>query len=251
VPQSQHRSRPMEGGVRGGHEPDRGPVQRATNPACGRAVGAAAVDCAAKTAGRSRSGPGSRPHRHAAICCAGPPGTPTPSATTCAEYVVEHLTTTTRWLVVERDRRCEEGRPHGRGPAPVHRNAGGSRLQVAVYLVYAGARGHARWTGAYIPAPDKRPGPLPGSGGSAKTVSRPSRTCPTMIERFLDAGPHVGWVTGDEVYAATQTAHGSGGTRPRLCPGGACSAQWPPVRHVPRRRPGEEGAEAGLAKTLG
>ncbi len=75
--------------------------------------------------------------------------------------------------------------------------------QIAVYLVYAGARGHAAVDRElYVPRswtcePDRcRAAGLPESTAFATKPELAGR----MIGRFLDAGHHVGWVAGDEVY---------------------------------------------------
>lgn len=75
--------------------------------------------------------------------------------------------------------------------------------QVAVYLVYAGTRGHtAVDRELYIPRswtrdPDRCQ--AAGLGPDTAFATKPD-LARTMIERFLDAGHHIGWVTGDEVY---------------------------------------------------
>ncbi len=75
--------------------------------------------------------------------------------------------------------------------------------QVAVYLVYAGMRGDAAVDRElYIPrswtcAPDRCR--AAGLGQDTVFATKPD-LARRMIERFLDAGHHVGWVTGDEVY---------------------------------------------------
>nr|WP_246102377.1 transposase [Streptomyces piniterrae] len=75
--------------------------------------------------------------------------------------------------------------------------------QVAVYLVYAGERGHAAVDRElYIPrswtcAPDSCRSA--GLGEDTVFATKPD-LARTMIERFLDAGHQVGWVTRDEVY---------------------------------------------------
>lgn len=75
--------------------------------------------------------------------------------------------------------------------------------QVAIYLVYAGERRHAAVDRElYIPRswtcdPDRCR--AAGFGEDTVFATKPE-LAHTMIERFLDAGHHVGWVTGDEVY---------------------------------------------------
>ncbi|MFG3044544.1 transposase [Streptomyces sp. NPDC048241] len=75
--------------------------------------------------------------------------------------------------------------------------------QVAVYLVYAGMRGHAAadrelyfprsWTGD----PDRCRAAALGEDTVFATKPELARM---MIKRCLDAGHRIGWVTGDEVY---------------------------------------------------
>jgi SRSO17 transposase len=75
--------------------------------------------------------------------------------------------------------------------------------QVAVYLFYAGERGHAAvdrelyisrsWTS------DPARCRAAGLGEDTVFATKPE-LARTMIERFLDAGHRLGWVTGDEVY---------------------------------------------------
>ena len=75
--------------------------------------------------------------------------------------------------------------------------------QIAVYLVYAGARGHAAvdrelyiprsWTG------DPDCCRAAGLGEDTVFASKPDLAL-RMIERFWNAGHRVDWVTGDEVY---------------------------------------------------
>lgn len=75
--------------------------------------------------------------------------------------------------------------------------------QVAVYLVYAGDRGHAAVDRElYIPRSwtrDPERCRAAGLGEDTVFATKPE-LARTMIERFLDAVHHVGWVTGDEVY---------------------------------------------------
>ncbi|CAM5592757.1 hypothetical protein SAURM35S_03423 [Streptomyces aurantiogriseus] len=75
--------------------------------------------------------------------------------------------------------------------------------QVAVYLVYAGERGHAAVDRElYMPRswtcdPDRCR--AAGLGEDTAFATKPG-LARTMIERFLDAGHRAGWVAGDEVY---------------------------------------------------
>jgi SRSO17 transposase len=120
------------------------------------------------------------------------------------EYVVEHLHDEAAVLVVDETGDLKKGtRTIG-----VQRQYTGTagrieNSQVAVYLVYAGSRGHAAvdrelylprsWTGD----PDRCRSA--GLGEDTVFATKPE-LARRMIERFVDAGHRVGWVTGDEVY---------------------------------------------------
>ncbi|QIQ04491.1 IS701 family transposase [Streptomyces liangshanensis] len=120
------------------------------------------------------------------------------------EYVVEHLHDEAAVRVVD-----ETGDPKkGTHTVGVQRQYTGTagrieNSQVAVYLVYAGARGRAAVDRAlYIPRswtydPDRCR-----AAGIDKDIvfAAKPELARTMIERFLDAGHDIGWVTGDEVY---------------------------------------------------
>jgi SRSO17 transposase len=78
--------------------------------------------------------------------------------------------------------------------------------QVAVYLVYAGRRGHAAgdrelhvprsWTSD----PDRCR--AAGLGDDTECATKPELAA-RMVTRFLDAGHRAAWVAGDEVYGGT------------------------------------------------
>ncbi|MEU2657240.1 IS701 family transposase [Streptomyces sp. NPDC007325] len=119
------------------------------------------------------------------------------------ECVVEHLHDEAAMLVVDETGDVKKG-THTVG---VHRQYTGTagrieNSQVAVYL-YAGVQGHAAVDRElYIPRswtcdPDRCR--VPGLGEDTAFATKPE-LARTMIERFLDAGHHVGWVTEDEVY---------------------------------------------------
>ncbi len=120
------------------------------------------------------------------------------------EYVVEHLHDEEAVLVVDETGDLKKG-THTVGVQRQYTGTAGriENSQVAVYLVYAGARGHAAvdrelyisrsWTC------DANRCRAAGLGEDTVFATKPELTR-TMIERFLDAGHHVGWVTGDEVY---------------------------------------------------
>ncbi|MEV0278203.1 IS701 family transposase, partial [Streptomyces sp. NPDC050610] len=120
------------------------------------------------------------------------------------EYVVEHLYDEAAVLVVDETGDVKKG-THTVGVQRQYTGTAGriEDSQVAVYLVYAGERGHAAVDRElYIPrswtcAPDRCR--AAGLGEDTDFATKPE-LARTMIERFLDAGHHVGWVTGDEVY---------------------------------------------------
>ncbi|GGT51799.1 hypothetical protein GCM10010271_64930 [Streptomyces kurssanovii] len=120
------------------------------------------------------------------------------------EYVVEHLYDNAAVLVVDETGDVKKG-THTVGVQRQYTGTAGriENSQVAVYLVYADERGHAAVDRElYIPRswtcdPDRCR--AAGLSGDTAFATKPD-LARTMIERFLDAGHHVGWVTGDEVY---------------------------------------------------
>ncbi|SCF15499.1 SRSO17 transposase [Micromonospora marina] len=120
------------------------------------------------------------------------------------EYVVEHLHDQEAVLVVDETGDVKKG-THTVGVQRQYTGTAGriENSQVAVYLVYAGARGHAAVDRElYVPRswicdPDRCR--AAGLGDDVVFATKPE-LARTMIERFLDAGHHVGWVAGDEVY---------------------------------------------------
>ncbi|MGW3624864.1 IS701 family transposase [Streptomyces sp. NPDC000880] len=120
------------------------------------------------------------------------------------EYVVEHLHDDAAVLVVDETGDVKKG-VHTVGVQRQYTGTAGriENSQVAVYLVYAGARGHAAVDRElYIPRswtsdPDRCR--TAGLGEDTIFATKP-QLATAMIERFLDAGHRVGWVTGDEVY---------------------------------------------------
>ncbi|MEV5989338.1 IS701 family transposase [Streptomyces sp. NPDC052051] len=120
------------------------------------------------------------------------------------EYVVEHLHDEGAVLVVDETGDVKKG-IHTVGVQRQYTGTAGriENSQVAVCLVYAGARGHAAvdrelyiprsWTGD----PDRCR--AAGLGEDTVFATKPELAL-RMIERFWDAGHRVGWVTGDEVY---------------------------------------------------
>jgi len=141
--------------------------------------------------------------------------------------VVDRLGDPQATLVIRRDGRSEEGHPHGRRAAPVHRHRrSGGNAQVAVYLVYATDAGHAVVDRElYLPRswtddPDRmRAAGVPEQVGFA---TKPELAT-TMICLTLDAGVPAAWVTGDEVYGnspglrAKLEARGAGYVLPGAC----------------------------------
>ncbi|WP_079051630.1 IS701 family transposase [Streptomyces curacoi] len=122
------------------------------------------------------------------------------------EYVVEHLRDDAAVLVVDETGDVKKGtRTVG-----VQRQYTGTagrieNSQVAVYLVYAGERGHAAVDRElYVPRSwTSDPDRCRAAGLSEDTLfATKPELARTMIERFLDAGHHIGWVTGDEVYGS-------------------------------------------------
>ncbi|MYT11491.1 SRSO17 transposase [Streptomyces sp. SceaMP-e96] len=120
------------------------------------------------------------------------------------EYVLEHLHDEAAVLVVDETGDVKKG-THTVAVQRQYTGTAGriENSQVAVYLVYAGARGHAAVDRElYIPRSwtcDPERCRAAGLGEDTVFATKPE-LARTMIERFLDAGHHVGWVTGDEVY---------------------------------------------------
>jgi SRSO17 transposase len=121
-------------------------------------------------------------------------------------YVVDHLGDPDAVLVVDETGDVKKGR----ATVGVQRQYTGTagrieNAQVGVYLVYAGARGHAfidrslylpkSWTGD----PDRMV--EAGVPAEVEFATKPA-LARTMITRALDAGVPAGWVAGDEVYGA-------------------------------------------------
>lgn len=119
-------------------------------------------------------------------------------------YVVEHLHDEAAVLVVDATGNVKNGTP----AVGVQRQYTGTagrvaNSQVAVYLVYAGERGHATVDREpYVPRswtcdPDRCR--AAGLGEDAVFATKPG-LARVMVEGFLTAGHRIGWVTGDEVY---------------------------------------------------
>ncbi|MBV7701060.1 IS701 family transposase [Streptomyces sp. TRM70350] len=120
------------------------------------------------------------------------------------EYVLEHLHDEDAVLVVDETGDVKKG-THTVGVQRQYTGTAGriENAQVAVYLVYAGRRGHAAVDRElYIPRswttdPDRCR--AAGLGEDTVFATKPELAA-RMIGRFLDAGHRVGWVAGDEVY---------------------------------------------------
>ncbi|WAU86576.1 IS701 family transposase [Streptomyces sp. Qhu-G9] len=125
------------------------------------------------------------------------------------EYVLEHLHDEDAVLVVDETGDVKKG-THTVGVQRQYTGTAGriENAQVAVYLVYAGRRGHAAVDRElYIPRswtcdPDRCR--AAGLGENTVFATKPELAA-RMISRFFDAGHHVGWVTGDEVYGGNPT----------------------------------------------
>ncbi|MFF6877902.1 IS701 family transposase [Streptomyces sp. NPDC012474] len=119
-------------------------------------------------------------------------------------YVVEHLHDERAVLVVDETGDVKKGT----GTVGVQRQYTGTagrieNAQVAVYLVYAGRRGHAAVDRElYVPRswttdPDRCR--AAGLGEEATFATKPELAA-RMVARFLDGGHRAVWVAGDEVY---------------------------------------------------
>ncbi|MFB7136868.1 IS701 family transposase [Streptomyces sp. NPDC056237] len=119
-------------------------------------------------------------------------------------YVVEHLHDDQAVLVVDETGDVKKG-THTVGVQRQYTGTAGriEISQVAVYLVYAGRRGHAAvdWE-LYVPRswtsdPDRCR--AAGLGEETVFATKPELAA-RMVTRFLDAGHRAAWVAGDEVY---------------------------------------------------
>ena len=126
--------------------------------------------------------------------------------------------------------------PRRSGCSAIHRNGRADRdAQVAVYLTYASAKGHALMDRAlYLPDA----GPLTAiacrSGRArARRVRDQPALAQAMITGALAAGVPASWVAGDEVYGADSKLRKHLRGRHRICPG---RRQEPSGRHRDRAR---------------
>lgn len=176
-------------------------------------------------------------------------------------YVVEHLYDGRAVLVVDETGDVKKGT----GTVGVQRQYTGTagrieNAQVAVYLVYAGRRGHAAVDRElYVPRswtfdPDRCR--AAGLGEDTTFATKPELAA-RMVARFLAAGHPAAWVAGDEVYERglrrqPETAHRTGGMRHRLrSRGGLLTRSRHRGTEVPRRRPGQESTQTRLAEAVG
>ncbi|MEV6537244.1 IS701 family transposase [Streptomyces sp. NPDC051639] len=120
------------------------------------------------------------------------------------DYVVEHLHDEQAVLVVDETGDVKKGT----GTVGVQRQYTGTagrieNAQVAVYLVYAGQRGHAAVDRElYVPhswtaAPDRC---LAAGLAEETSFATKPELAARMVARFLNAGHRAAWVAGDEVY---------------------------------------------------
>lgn len=122
------------------------------------------------------------------------------------DYVVDHLADPDAVLVIDETGDVKKGT----ATVGVQRQYTGTagrieNAQVGVYLVYAGAGGHAFIDRAlYLPASwTDDQGRLTAAGvPDGVTFATKPTLARRMITRALDAGAPAGWVTGDEVYGA-------------------------------------------------
>lgn len=119
------------------------------------------------------------------------------------EYVVEHLHDDAAVLVIDETGDVKKGTPTVAVQRQYTETADRiENSQVEAYLVYAGVRGHAEADRElYTPRswtcdPDRRR--TAGLSEDTAFATKPE-LARSMIERFLDAGHHTSWVTGDEV----------------------------------------------------
>jgi SRSO17 transposase len=119
-------------------------------------------------------------------------------------YVVEHLRDERAVLMVDETGDLKKG-THTVGVQRQYTGTAGriENAQVAVYLVYAGRRGHAAVDRElYVPRSwNAEPERCRAAGLDERTefATKPQLAA-RMVGRFLDAGHQVGWVAGDEVY---------------------------------------------------
>jgi len=120
------------------------------------------------------------------------------------DYVAEHLHNDQAVLVVDETGDVKIG-SHTVGVQRQYTGTAGriENAHVAVYLVYAGQRGHAAVDGElYVPrSRTDQPDRCQAAGLAPDTAfaTKPELAA-RMIARLLDAGHHARWQVGDEVY---------------------------------------------------
>ncbi|MGW7754562.1 IS701 family transposase [Streptomyces violaceusniger] len=128
-------------------------------------------------------------------------------------YVVDNLHDDQAVLVVDETGDVKKGT----GTVDVQRQYTGTagrieNAQVAVYLVYAGQRGHAAVDRElYVPCSwtsDPARCLAAGLGKQTSFATKPELAA-RMVARFLDAGHQAAWVAGDEVYGGNPTLRGA------------------------------------------
>ncbi|MFC9245029.1 IS701 family transposase [Streptomyces sp. NPDC057136] len=124
-------------------------------------------------------------------------------------YVVEHLHDDQAVLVVDETGDVKKGTDTVGAQRQYTGTAGRiENSQVAVYLAYAGRRGHAALDRElYIPRSwNDQPDRCQAAGLNPDTAfaTKPELAV-RMITRFLDSGHHAPWVAGDEVYGGNPT----------------------------------------------
>lgn len=158
------------------------------------------------------------------------------------EYVLEHLHDEGAVLVVDETGDVKKG-THTVGVQRQYTGTAGriENARVAVYLVYAGQRGHAAVDRElYVPRSwTDQPDRCQAAGLDPDTAfaTKPELAA-RMIGRFLDTGHRVGWVAGDEVYGGNpklRSALEERGVGYVLAV--ACSHESPPVRGSSARIP--------------
>jgi SRSO17 transposase len=122
------------------------------------------------------------------------------------DYVAEHLGSPDAVLVVDETGDVKKGTASA-GVARQYSGTAGKveNCQVAVFLTYAAAAGHALIDRElYLPRPwVSDPARCHAAGIPAATVfATKPQLAQVMIGRALDAGTPAGWVAGDEVYGA-------------------------------------------------
>ena len=161
-----------------------------------------------------------------------------------SDYVVEHLHDDEAVLVVDETGDVKKGT----NTVGVQRQYTGTagrieNAQVAVYLVYAGRRGHAAVDRElYVPRswtsdPDRCR--AAGLGDKTEFATKPELAA-RMVTRFLDAGHQAVWVAGDEVYggnprlrtaleerAPATSSQWLARTKSPQAPGSSARTRWP------------------------